>query len=91
MKNKPLAICGIPRQYHNSAKVMLKIPKHIADTLMTKAEAESPLEACGILVTAIRPPTVPAGTSRLRITLSAGHSNEDVERLLEALDQCQEN
>ena len=46
------------------------------------------LEARGILVTAIRPPTVPAGTSRLRITLSAGHSTEDVERLLEALDQC---
>ncbi len=49
------------------------------------------LEALGFLVTPIRPPTVPAGTSRLRITLSASHGSEDVERLLEALDQCREN
>lgn len=43
------------------------------------------LEERGILVTAIRPPTVPEGTARLRVTLSAAHSAEDVERLLEGL------
>lgn len=48
----------------------------------------SALREHGILVGAIRPPTVPAGTARLRITLSAGHTHEHVDRLLEALAQC---
>ena len=39
----------------------------------------------GLLVAAIRPPTVPQGTSRLRVTFSAAHDGEDVERLLDAL------
>jgi len=42
----------------------------------------------GLLVTAIRPPTVPRGASRLRVTLSAGHSLEQLDRLLEALADC---
>lgn len=41
----------------------------------------------GVLVTAIRPPTVPDGTARLRVTLTAAHSTADVDRLLEALDE----
>lgn len=43
----------------------------------------------GILVGAIRPPTVPVGTARLRVTLSAAHSVAQVERLLDVLGECQ--
>ena len=45
----------------------------------------SELAARGVLVPAIRPPTVPAGTARLRISLSASHSDDDVARLVQAL------
>jgi 8-amino-7-oxononanoate synthase len=43
------------------------------------------LDARGLRVPAIRPPTVPAGSARLRITLCATHEAEDVDALLEAL------
>jgi len=39
----------------------------------------------GCWLTAIRPPTVPAGTARLRVTLTAAHETQDIDRLLEVL------
>jgi 8-amino-7-oxononanoate synthase len=49
--------------------------------------ASAALRERGILVPAIRPPTVPEGTARLRISLSAAHSEHDVTRLAAALHE----
>ena len=49
-----------------------------AETALAAAQL---LEAEGFLVVAIRPPTVPPGTARLRFTFSAGHPDGEIERL----------
>jgi len=46
------------------------------------------LRARGLWVTAIRPPTVPAGTARLRLTLTAAHVEQDIDGLLDCLEGC---
>jgi 8-amino-7-oxononanoate synthase len=46
------------------------------------------LEARGFLAAAIRPPTVPPGTSRLRLALRAAHGEHDIDALLEAISAC---
>jgi 8-amino-7-oxononanoate synthase len=43
------------------------------------------LDEAGYWIPAIRPPTVPIGSSRLRITFSANHSEEDLRELISAL------
>lgn len=58
----------------------------IAGSAETALEWSSLLAEQGILVTAIRPPTVPKGSARLRITFSASHSDEHLQRLLMALE-----
>jgi 8-amino-7-oxononanoate synthase len=60
------------------------IPVVIGEEADTVA-ASSALQTQGLWVPAIRPPTVPVGTSRLRVTLSAAHTDEQVDRLASGL------
>jgi 8-amino-7-oxononanoate synthase len=62
-------------------------PVLIGDDANVLAVAKS-LEDRGLLVGAIRPPTVPKGSGRLRITFSAEHEAHQVEQLLNALEQA---
>jgi 8-amino-7-oxononanoate synthase len=57
----------------------------ILDTAQRALEASARLAEQGFLVPAIRPPTVPEGTSRLRISLCAAHTAHDIESLAAAL------
>jgi 8-amino-7-oxononanoate synthase len=72
---------GLPLSASTSAIQPLLLGS--ADAALAAALA---LERQGLLVSAIRPPTVPQGHARLRITLSAAHEEEHVDQLLAALE-----
>ncbi len=57
------------------------------DSEQAALNAANQLRSQGLLVVAVRPPTVPAGTSRLRVTLSCMHSDEEIARLLQAVEK----
>ena len=59
-------------------------PLLVGDAARAMALSDT-LRRRGLLVGAIRPPTVPRGTSRLRITLTAAHDEQQVDTLLQAL------
>jgi 7-keto-8-aminopelargonate synthetase-like enzyme len=45
----------------------------------------------GLLVLPVRPPTVPRGTSRLRVTVCSEHTDDEVRHLIEQLRRCRKN
>ena len=68
----------------NSVGPILPIVMLDAETVIN---AQRALEVRGCLVAAIRPPTVPNGTSRLRISLTAAHDESALNCLIEALQE----
>jgi 8-amino-7-oxononanoate synthase len=62
------------------------VPIIVGDATRTMQAAQG-LEERGFLVGAIRPPTVPRGTSRLRISITAGHDEDALEGLARAVDE----
>jgi 8-amino-7-oxononanoate synthase len=62
------------------------VPMILGDPVRTTA-ARDKLAALGIRVSAVRPPTVPQGSSRLRLGLSAAHTDADLERLVQSLGE----
>ena len=73
------------REKVNLADSMTAIQPLKVDGDARALEVSSRLRASGYLVPAIRPPTVPEGTSRLRISISAAHGEADVQGLARAL------
>ncbi len=66
------------------------VPVILGDERRTLAVAKA-LETRGILAVAIRPPTVPPGTSRIRLALSAAHCEADIDRLIAAMLEAVNN
>jgi 8-amino-7-oxononanoate synthase len=75
-----LAAAGLAEPGHPSPIVPIVVGAEQA-----ALDASTTLLAQGLWVPAIRPPTVPPGTSRLRVTVSAAHEEADVRRLVESL------
>ena len=76
---------------------LAEIPKDAAQPVLLICNTQNRSRAVwqalrerGMWVTAIRPPTVPPGTARLRLTLTAAHEARDIQTLLEALHDAGE-
>lgn len=76
-----LVECGFDTQLQDWSPI---VPVRLGDPSRTRAIAAA-LEQAGFLIGCIRPPTVPRGTSRLRISLSAAHRTADLEALTSAI------
>ncbi len=93
MESEP-ALCARPLELASQFCACLNLPEPasaivplVVGTEQAALEAQARLEDAGFLVVAIRPPTVPKGTARLRLSFSAAHRDEDVTRLADAVRQ----
>jgi len=66
------------------------VPIILGESASALSAAES-LARAGLLVVAVRPPTVAKGTSRLRVTLSAAHTDGEIDQLLSELGALKRN
>jgi 8-amino-7-oxononanoate synthase len=80
-----LGLAALPWPHPDSSTAIQPLIMGDNDTAL---DAMNSLKQQGLWVPAIRPPTVAQGTSRLRISLSAAHTQDDVGRLLQALRAC---
>ena len=85
-------LLGLKNKYPKFEVLIVESSSPIQAVVVGEAERatrlSSRLEELGFRVPGIRPPTVPKGTSRIRLTLSANHTINDVDLLLEALGSC---
>ncbi len=90
-------ICRLPLQHTQACAEALELPtphSQILPLMVGESERAVQLSQClqekGILVPAIRPPTVPAGTARLRLSFQANHTQAHVDQLVAALKRHKE-
>lgn len=85
LTHQPLAKARLFTERLALARATSPIVPVIMGTAETALAASAALEAQGFLVVAIRPPTVPEGTARLRVAFNAAHADADVIRLADAI------
>lgn len=72
----------------NTGASATQIVPLIAGTADAALALSAKLREAGFWATAIRPPTVPQGTARVRLAFTAAHKDADIDRLLEVLSEC---
>jgi len=82
----PWRSAGVASTGSTDVPVTPIVPVLLGDDARAVA-AMTALRQAGLWVPAIRPPTVPSGTARLRVSLSAGHRTQDIDRLITALKE----
>jgi len=80
--------CATGLRYANPTPITSAIQPVIIGGSQQAVDISNALLNAGFLVNAIRPPTVPQGSARLRVTFSALHEEQHVDRLLDALDKA---